>query len=177
MVGFDLIGQEDVGDPLLNFAGELQRLPAHIGLYLHAGQTNWYGTHVDENLIDAVLLGTKRIGHAYAITKHPLVMQLVKKLDIAIEVCPVCSQVLQLGADYRNHPAACLIANDIPFVISSGNPSFWRTSPLSHDFYMAFLGIAVSLSSLKNLASPKLAFSLAHVHGPEVSETHLQKLH
>ncbi|EDW60449.2 adenosine deaminase 2-A [Drosophila virilis] len=151
VVGFDLIGQEDVGDPLLNFAGELQRLPAHIGLYLHAGQTNWYGTHVDENLIDAVLLGTKRIGHAYAITKHPLVLQLVKKLDIAIEVCPVCSQVLQLGADYRNHPAACLIANDIPFVISSGNPSFWRTSPLSHDFYMAFLGIAPMYTDLKFL--------------------------
>lgn len=144
LMGFDLVGQEELGHPLSMFVKELLKMPSHIQFYFHAGQTNWYGSPLDENLIDALLLGTRRIGHAYAITKHPLVMELAKKFGVAIEVCPVCNQVLQLGADYRNHPAASLIANNIPIVLSSGNPSFWRTKPLSHDFYMAFLGIAVS---------------------------------
>lgn len=151
LIGFDLVGQEELGHPLKMFVNELLKMPPHIHFYFHAGQTNWYGSPLDENLIDAVLLGTRRIGHAYAITKHPLVMELAKKFGVAIEVCPVCNQVLQLGADYRNHPAATLIANDIPIVLSSGNPSFWRTKPLSHDFYMAFLGIAPRNADLKFL--------------------------
>ncbi|KAL7735810.1 hypothetical protein ACLKA6_017814 [Drosophila palustris] len=151
LMGFDLVGQEELGHPLKMFVEELLKMPSHIQFYFHAGQTNWYGSPLDENLIDALLLGTRRIGHAYAITKHPLVMQLAKKFGVAIEVCPVCNQVLQLGADYRNHPATSLIANDIPIVLSSGNPSFWRTKPLSHDFYMAFLGIAPMNADLKFL--------------------------
>lgn len=118
-------------------------MPPQIDFYFHAGQTNWYGSHADENLIDAVLLGARRIANAYAITKHPLVMGLVKRFGIAIEMSPVGNQVLQMGTDYRNHPAATMIANDIPFVLSSGIPSFCRTKPLSHDFYISFLGIAV----------------------------------
>ncbi|KAH8418666.1 hypothetical protein KR222_009233, partial [Zaprionus bogoriensis] len=162
LVGFDLVGHEDLGHPLSMFVEQLLRLPKQMNFYFHAGQTNWYGSHVDENLIDAVLLGTRRIGHGYAITKHPLVMELVKKCQIAIEVCPVGNQVLQMGSDYRNHPAATLIANDIPFVLSSGNPSFCRTKPLSHDFYIAFLGIAprnADLRFLKRIAKSSIKYS------------------
>ncbi|KAH8299807.1 hypothetical protein KR044_006002, partial [Drosophila immigrans] len=151
LIGFDLVGQEKLAHPLKIFVNELLKMPPHINFYFHAGQTNLFGSPLDENLIDAVLLGTKRIGHAYAITKHPLMMYFVKHFGIAIEVCPICNQVLQLGADYRNHPAATLIANDIPLVLSSGNPSFWHTKPLSHDFYMAFLGIAPRNADLKFL--------------------------
>ncbi|XP_017132961.1 adenosine deaminase 2 [Drosophila elegans] len=151
VVGFDLVGQEDVGHPLSRFAEELLKLPDHINFYFHAGQTNWYGSHVDQNLLDAIVLGTKRISHGYTITKHPVLMRLAKYLNIALEVCPVSNQVLQLGSDYRNHPAATLIAENVPMVISSGSPSFWRAAPLSHDFYMAFLGIAPMSADLKFL--------------------------
>lgn len=130
------------------FVEQLLKLPPHIDFYFHAGQTNWYGSHADENLIDAVLLGARRIANAYAITKHPLVMALVKRFGTAIEISPVGNQVLQMGTDYRNHPAATMIANDVPFVLSSGIPSFCRTKPLSHDFYISFLGIAVGHSAL-----------------------------
>lgn len=141
-----MVGREELGPPLSAFVEQLLKLPPQIDFYFHAGQTNWYGSHADENLIDAVLLGARRIANAYAITKHPLVMELVKRFDTAIEISPVGNQVLQMGTDYRNHPAALMIANDIPFVLSSGIPSFCRTRPLSHDFYMAFLGIAVGRS-------------------------------
>lgn len=101
--------------------------------------------------IDAVLLGTRRIGHGYALTKHPKVMDLIKSNDIAVEVNPVSNQVLKLLDDYRNHPASTLLASNIPIVISSDDPSFWEATPLSHDFYMAFLGIASRHSDLRVL--------------------------
>ncbi|XP_017137193.1 adenosine deaminase 2 [Drosophila miranda] len=162
MIGFDLVGQEELGRPLIDFVEPLLKMPEHINFYFHAGETNWFGSPIDENLIDAILLGTKRIGHGYAITKHTLSMQLCRLLDIAIEVCPVSNQVLQLGVDYRNHPAALMIAANVPIVISSDDPSFWRVAPLSHDFYFAFLGIApmqADLRFLKCLALNSIRYS------------------
>ena len=63
VAGFDLVGQEDKGQPLVEFATKLQALGDNVQLFFHAGETNWYGTSTDENLIDAILLNTKRIGH------------------------------------------------------------------------------------------------------------------
>jgi len=157
-----LVGQEELGRPLIDFIEPLLKLPEDINFYFHAGETNWYGTSIDENLVDAILLGTKRIGHGYALAKHPFAMKLVKHLDIAVEVCPISNQVLQLGQDYRNHPAAMLIANDVPIVISSDDPSFWWATPLTHDFYFAFLGIApfnADLKFLKQLALNSIRYS------------------
>ncbi|XP_017039308.1 adenosine deaminase 2 [Drosophila ficusphila] len=162
VIGFDLVGQEDKGHPLSKFAEELLKLPDNINFYFHAGQTNWYGSHVDQNLLDAIVLGTKRISHGYTITKHPVLMRLAKYLNIALEVCPVSNQVLQLGSDYRSHPAATLIAENVPMVICSGNPAFWRAAPLSHDIYMAFLGIApmnADLKFLKRTAKNSIRYS------------------
>ncbi|GAB0096220.1 Adenosine deaminase [Sergentomyia squamirostris] len=162
LAGFDLVGQEDKGRPLLAFSKNLLTLPDDINFFFHAGETNWFG-ETDDNLIDAVLLGTKRIGHGYAVLKHPRVLKQIRRDKIAIEVCPVSNQVLRLVADMRNHPGSVLLANkEYPVVISSDDPSFWEATPLSHDFYMAFLGLASSrqdLRLLKQLAMNSITYS------------------
>lgn len=150
MIGFDLVGQEDLGRPLKYFAKDLLNM-GDVNFFFHAGETNWFGTDTDENLIDAVALGAKRIGHGYALVKHPAVMKAVKERGIGIEVNPISNQVLELVADLRNHPVAQLFAEDYPVVISSDDPSFWKTTPLTHDFYVAFLGISSAKSDLRFL--------------------------
>lgn len=125
----------------------------------------------DENLIDAVLLGTKRIGHGYAIIKHPLVLETVKYQQIAIEVNPISNQVLKLNVDNRNHPCSYLFANNFPVVISSDDPSFWEATPLSHDFYIAFLGMASAhsdLRTLKQLAINSIVYSSLNITEREI---------
>lgn len=162
LAGFDLVGQEDLGKPLNNFIDQLLEVPEDIDFYFHAGETNWFGSTVDENLIDALLLGTKRIGHGFGLVKHPVVLDMVKKLNVAIEVSPVSNQVLQLVSDFRNHPCSQFFADGYPVVISSDDPSFWKASPLSHDFYIAFLGIAsqhADLRLLKKLALNSIQYS------------------
>ena len=62
VAGFDLVGQEDKGTPLKTFVDQF--LPEDdMQTFFHAGETDWYGHKTDENLIDAVLLNAKRIGH------------------------------------------------------------------------------------------------------------------
>ncbi|KAG4067754.1 hypothetical protein HA402_005526 [Bradysia odoriphaga] len=161
VVGFDLVGQEDKANPLKSYAEQILHLPDDLKPYFHAGETNWFGS-IDENLIDAVLLGSRRIGHGFALPKHPKLIDFVKSNDIAVEVNPISNQVLKLVNDMRNHPAAVLFAQNVPIVISSDDPSFWEVLPLSHDFYFTFLGIAsqdTDLRTLKQLALNSILYS------------------
>ncbi len=95
VLGFDLIGQEDKGKPLIDFIEPILEKTADQDLkfFFHAGETDWQGQTTDSNIIDAILLNTTRIGHGYAIAKHPEAMKLAMEQDIPIEVCPISNQV------------------------------------------------------------------------------------
>ena len=70
VAGFDLVAHEDSLKPLIHYYGPLAKfverqkeLGIHIPFIFHAGETLGDGTDADLNLYDAILLGTKRIGH------------------------------------------------------------------------------------------------------------------
>ncbi|CAG5047730.1 unnamed protein product [Parnassius apollo] len=162
LAGFDLVGQEDLGGPIKDFLAELIKSSDEINYFFHAGETNWYGTSSDENLADAIVLGARRIGHAFAIVKHPLLLEEVKKKNIALEVNVISNAVLKLVEDVRNHPLASLLAQNMPVVISSDDPGVWDAEILSHDFYVTFMGVAskhADLRLLKKLALNSLFYS------------------
>lgn len=163
--GFDLVGQEDLGVPLKDFLPELVAASDEFEYFFHAGETNWYGSSSDENIIDAIVLGTRRLGHAFALVKHPLLQKEVKERDIAVEVNVISNSVLKLVDDVRNHPLVNFLAQDLPVVLSSDDPGVWEADPLSHDFYVTFVGIAsrhADLRLLKSLALNSLVYSTAN---------------
>ncbi|XP_059161941.1 adenosine deaminase AGSA-like [Physella acuta] len=167
VIGYDLAGNEGFFHPFVYYIEALlypsrQNPPYKLPYFFHAGETNWQGTLTDRNLIDAILLNTTRIGHGYAIGKHPRLMEIVKERDIAIEVQPISNQVLRLVSDFRNHPMAALIANNMPIVISSDDVTTLDSGPLSFDFFITFMTMSsedANLTLLKQLAINSITYS------------------
>ena len=115
-------------------------LGLELPFIFHAGETLDHGGDTDSNLYDAILFGTKRIGHGFSITKHPLLMQMCKERGIAIETCPISNEVLGLCATVKSHHLPILMANGVPCSISSDDPGCWGANVLSHDFYQTLMG-------------------------------------
>lgn len=113
--------------------------------------TDWNGMSTDLNVLDALLLNTTRIGHGYALIKHPILLSMVKKRDIAVEMSPLSNQVLGLVSDLRNHPGSYLLSQNMPIVICNDDPGFWNAKGVSYDFYYAFISLASSNSDLRML--------------------------
>lgn len=144
--GIDFVGQEDLGRPLTDLLPEIfwfkkrcMEEGVDIPFYFHAGETLGSGDEVDENLFDAVLLGTRRIGHGFSLYKHPLLIDMVKQKKILVESCPISNEVLRLTGSIATHPlpallsrgVACCLNNDDPAMLGQGS------SGLTHDFWQA----------------------------------------
>ncbi|XP_044750928.1 adenosine deaminase 2-like [Coccinella septempunctata] len=160
IVGLDFVGLEG-GESLLNFHKDLISISDKMEFFFHAGETNWFG-HTDSNLVDAILMKTKRIGHGFALSKHPQLMNLVFDRNIAVELCPISNQVLLLVEDPRNHPIIPLLSKGFPVVVCSDNPASWGAIGLSYDWYVTFMAMTLKncgLKVLKQFALNSIRFS------------------
>lgn len=149
IAGFDLVGQEDAGRPLRDFLPELfwfrQQCAAEgvtLPFFFHAGECLGDGDATDCNLFDAVLLGTRRIGHGFSLYKHPLLIDLVKDKRILLEVCPISNEVLRLCGSILSHPLPALLARGVACGLNNDDPAMLGqdAAGMTHDFWQALQG-------------------------------------
>jgi adenosine deaminase CECR1 len=114
----------------LQFRKDCKKENLNIPFLFHCGETLDVGDKVDGNLFDAILLNSKRIGHGYALARHPLLMEIFKEKNIAIESCPISNEILGLTPTIAGHNLPILLANNVPCTINSDNATFYKYVPI-----------------------------------------------
>jgi adenosine deaminase CECR1 len=170
--GFDLVGQEGLGYTLLHhlpllfwFREECARQNLDIPFFFHAGEVLGDGDEHDMNVVDAVLLDTKRIGHGYSLYKHPEIMKQVRERDICVEVCPISNETLRLNSSILGHPLPAMLAHGIPVVLANDDPGILGhgVTGSSHDFWQVLQAFDnVGLEGLGDMAETSVWFSAFH---------------
>ena len=169
LAGYDLVGQEDLGRPLADLTPELfwfKKRCAEEGVdipfYFHAGETVGNGNEADKNLYDAILLGTRRIGHAFSLSKHPLLIDMVKQKRILVESCPISNEVLRLTGSIKSHTLPALLAQGVSASLSNDDPTILGhdSNGLTPDFWHAFHGWDnLGLHGLASLAENSVRYA------------------
>ncbi|RAL12644.1 Metallo-dependent hydrolase [Aspergillus homomorphus CBS 101889] len=144
IAGFDFVGQEGLGRPLVDllplcrwFQQECARRNLTIPFFFHAGECLGDGDATDGNIVDAILLGSRRIGHAFSLYKHPLLIDMVRDRQILVEMCPISHEILRLTSNILTHPMPALQARGVAVSLNNDDPAILGHggNGLSYDFY------------------------------------------
>ncbi|KAI9806430.1 MAG: hypothetical protein M1833_003617 [Piccolia ochrophora] len=169
VAGFDLVGQENLGRSLKSLTPEFfwfrkrtMEEGLDIPLFLHAGECLGDGDETDHNLVDALLLGTRRIGHGFSLFKHPLLIDMVKEKRILVECCPISNEILRLTHSVASHPLPALLARGVPVALCNDDPAIFRYDAFgaSHDFWQVLQGLEnVGLEGLGSIAENSVRYA------------------
>ncbi|KAL4809939.1 hypothetical protein BDV18DRAFT_129912 [Aspergillus unguis] len=169
IAGFDFVGQEDLGRPLVDllplakwFEQQCADNQLNIPFFFHAGECLGDGDSTDSNLVDAILLNSRRIGHAFSLYKHPLLIDLVKKKKILVEMCPISHEILRLTSSIMMHPMPALQARGVPVSLNNDDPAVLGhgRNGLSHDFYQVVAAFGnTGLSGIATMAEDSIRWA------------------
>ena len=156
--GIDMVDYEDnfllfeMKDQLL----DIKEKHPTINFIFHAGESTQKN---NLNIIDAILMDCKRIGHGLAIAYHPVLMERLIEHNICIEINLVSNFMLGYMRDPFWHPLRMLINSGVNVALSSDDCLFWDVSPLSMDFFAATVYCDLSLGEIKWLIGNSIKFS------------------
>ncbi|KAK4241647.1 adenosine deaminase CECR1-A [Achaetomium macrosporum] len=169
VAGYDLGGSLNSGRPLVDLLPELfwfrkqcalegVQIPFFLraGGYLDDGDGD--GGGADGGVFNAVLLGTRRIGNASSLYRHPRLIDAVKDKRILVETCPTPDGILHSTSDsIACHPLPVLLAQGVPCALCDddseillGQGGGWRMTNVFWQVLHAW--DSVSLAGLGSLA-------------------------
>ncbi len=168
IIGFDFVSEEDLNYKTDFYAKAIyDNNMEDIGFYFHDGESNWAD---DDNVMAAVCLNTKRIGHGFNIYRFPAVVDKVIKDKICLEVCPISNQLLRYSPDLRSHPIGEYIKRGVPVVICSDDPQIFDDKGLTYDFWEFYFSQMTDMYSIKQAIRNSYIYSAMSGAGGEKSE-------
>ncbi len=177
--GFDLVANEDDGNTTLYFLENWEKMDSlekvygiDMPLYLHDGESDWASV---QNLYDAFLLNSRRIGHGFNLMHFPALIEDIKNADICIEVSPLSNQILGYIDDLRLHPANYLLKHGVQISINSDDPGIFNYNGLSYDYWTIFLAWELDLKALKKLSLNALTYSSLSKEEKRIALSHWQR--
>lgn len=155
VVGFDAAGAEPDGCnlPLKDLMAEVTQ--RGFDITLHAGECG-----CPQNVVEAIEIGAKRIGHGVAIAKDIVALNFVKSHDVLLEMCPT-SNLQTLAVDtWDSYPLQTFLAQDVKVAISTDNRTVSKTS-LTGEFEKLFQYCHLTQAQMKTLQVNAIRHSFA----------------
>ena len=153
--------EEDTTPQVIEFArliieGTKRGGEGGLPLFLHAGESVY---RENTNLYDAIILGTRRIGHGNLLNMNPALLPLLKERDICVEICPISSYVLGYCLDLRVHPSRYLLNRGVAVTLNCDDPGFWGYEGVTLDYTYATVAWQLDLRDLKKFAMNGIQYS------------------
>lgn len=150
IIGYDLVSEEDRGNSTDAYAEAIYKSDCSkaISFYFHDGESCWAD---DDNLYAAAALGTKRVGHGLNLFRFPVLVDIMKKQNVALEVCPISNQLLRYTSDLRMHLIGEYMNRGVECVICSDDPSILGNGGLVYDFWEIYYSQLIDLRAIKKL--------------------------
>lgn len=159
IVGFDLVNEEDTSRALKEYAPMLLKLHEEhpdFKYFLHCGES----LNVEnDNLIDAYLLGSSRVGHGLNLYRYPELLRQYARKEICLEVCLISNQTLRYTHDLRLHPGAEYLKRGVPIVLCSDDPVYQEHEALTDDFFAAVSAWGLGIAEIKQLCINSIMYS------------------
>ncbi len=153
VVGIDLAGNE-----------KKYKLKNYKNLFIYAKKNNIpYTIHAGEvddvDLLDAINLSVKRIGHGVKCIKDPKLISLIKEKNILLEVCPTSNIDTNQFNNIKDHPVYELYKNKVNILINTDNRTVSNTT-LEKEYTLLLKNFPFNESDLyfMNLNSINYAF-------------------
>jgi len=159
IIGFDLLNEEDKSVPLKNLAPLLldyrNRYP-DFHFFIHCGESLMAQS---DNLVDAYLLGAKRVGHGMNLYRYPKLLGRYAENEICLECCVISNQTLKYTKDIRLHPGAEYLKRGVTVSLCSDDPVCQEHEQLTDDFFAAVVCWDLTLCDVKQLAINSILYS------------------
>lgn len=156
--GFDMVDYED-NCHLFHIRKELIDLKKQfpdLNLILHAGEST---SKSNKNILDAILMGSKRIGHGINIAFYPKLIQEIIAKNMCVEINMVSNFMLGFMRDLFWHPLRMLINEGANVAISSDDCLFWDVTPLTMDFFVATMYSDLTFREIKWMILNSIEYS------------------
>ena len=127
---------------------------------LHCGETIKGKNY---NLVDGMLIDSKRFGHCINLFKLGNLQEYVKNKGITLEINPISNQTLRQVRDLRIHPCIGYHNNGIKICINNDDPTLYNTKGVIYDFFVSCVTMEFDLLDFK-------CFGINSINGAQISD-------
>ena len=138
----------------------LKNTDPNLPFILHCGESLKAQNY---NLIDGLLLNTKRFGHCINLFKLGKLYETIKNKKIVLEINPISNQTLRQVRDLRLHPCIGYHNQGIKICINNDDPTLYNTKGVAYDFFVSAAVMEFDLLDFK-------CFGLNSIDGAQIND-------
>lgn len=156
VVAIDLAGAESLY-PTKDFKNLFEYAKKiNIPYTIHAGEADGI-----ESIKSAIEFNTKRIGHGVRIVEDTSLIDIIKKDNILLEICPTSNIQTNVVDTYENHPLKTLYKNNCLVCINTDNRTVSNIT-LSKEYELVLKYLNLTINDLIEMNKIAINHSFAH---------------